>query len=261
MKREIITDLEKLKEAAQPVNIQPATEEEKETLAAQRQDLIDTLQDSPCLALSAPQIGINARIIAIKFSDTIKLFINPIVTKKINYAIGGETCASMPNKEILLARPEEVQLVYYTNELKYEDNKLLGAAARIFDQQNQLLDGVTPDELGLVSDITEDGSLSDLSEEEYKQVTEIYKQYIAAKTKNATEAVKTDEELAQKLREMKFAEDVISGRTLIIENEEQRRAINRTKARTQMMINKSIADDAKLYRKQQLDKFLKCKGK
>ena len=59
-----------------------------------------------------------------------------------------------------------------------EDNKLLGIAARLFDQQYQLLDGVSPADLGLVSDIEQDGSLSELTEEEFNQVIEIYKQFV-----------------------------------------------------------------------------------
>ena len=43
----------------------------------------------------------------------------------------------MPGKEII-ARPEEITVVYYTDDFKYEENKLVGPAAAIFDQHNFL---------------------------------------------------------------------------------------------------------------------------
>lgn len=262
MNREIITDLEKLKEAAEPIDLQLDNEESKAKIQSIKQDLIDTLEANPSLlALSAPQIGLNARVIAVRFSDAIKLFINPIITKKINYSLGGEQCASMPGKEILLARPEELQLVYYNNDNKYEDNKLLGAAARVFDQQYQILDGVTPDELGLVSDIEEDGPLSSLSEDEFQQIAEVYKQFIATKAKTMNEAVQADEDLAPKLKEMKFAEQVIAGKAAIVEDNSERIKANRRRTQARMLINKSLADSEKLQKAQQLNKFLKKIGK
>jgi len=58
-----------------------------------------------------------------------------------------------PGKEFVIGRPEEITVVYYNEDFKYEDNKLMGYAAALFDQQYQLLEGVLPDELGLMSDI------------------------------------------------------------------------------------------------------------
>ena len=87
------------------------------------------------LALAAPQIGINKRIFCLRFNDQIKVFINPIITKKKGLTIAVETCCSMPGKEIVIGRPEEVTVVYYNEEFKYEDNKLLGAAASLLRQR------------------------------------------------------------------------------------------------------------------------------
>ena len=126
------------------------------------------------------------------------------------------TIGEQEPKEILITRPEEITVVYYTDEFKYEENKLLGIAARVFDQSCQLLDGITPDVLGLVSDIEEDGTLWDLNDEEMKQVVEIYKQYIDAKTKALEAEIKTDPELKAKYKELQFTEKVITGHANII---------------------------------------------
>ena len=82
-------------------------------------------KDESILALSAPQIGINKRIFCLRFNDQIKTFINPIITKKKGIIVAVETCASMPGKEIVVGRPEEITVVYYNDDFKYEDNKLI----------------------------------------------------------------------------------------------------------------------------------------
>jgi len=216
----IITDIESLKTPVKPLEFLTDKGVEKEeglSIIAQLKEELNA--DEHLLALSAPQIGINARIFCIKFNDVIKTFINPIITKKSGSIIAPETCASMPGKEIVINRPEEVTVVYYTDEFKYEDNKLLGPAARIFDQQAQLLDGVTPDELGLVSDVKEDGSLYDATDEEMQEIIAYYKDtYIPTLSKKYKEAIESHPELAQRYNNLKATEEVINGRITVVED-------------------------------------------
>ena len=213
----IITTLEKLQKPAEPLQFltdKGIEKEEGEAIIKQLKDVLEA--DKTLVALAAPQIGIEKRIFCMRFKDTIKTFIIPIVTKKSQYIIQPETFSSMPGKEILITRPEDITVVYYTDEFKYEENKLLGIAARVFDQSCQLLDGITPDVLGLVSDVEEDGTLWDLNDEEMKQIIEIYKQYIDAKTKALEAEIKTDPELESKYKELQFTEKVINGHASIV---------------------------------------------
>lgn len=230
--KEIITKLKLLETPSEPLTFITdqgfEMDEGKEIIA----ELKEILSNSPdMITLAAPQIGINKRIFCIKFSDTIKTFINPIVTKKSGTVIAPETFSSMPGKEILIGRPAEITAVYYNEDFKYEDNKFLDEAARLFDQQCQLLDGVLPSELGLVSDIKRDGSLKKLSEEEMQQLVDIYKKYIATKTASMSQALQNNEELNTQFNKLKFTEDVINGRTQVVAdnplpklNRQQRRA-------------------------------------
>ena len=218
--KEIILDIEKLNEIAEPLQFlteQGPQKEEGNEIIAQIKEVIEA--DKNILALSAPQIGINKRIFCIRFNDSIKTFINPVITKKVNYEIKPETFISMPGKEILITRPEEITVVYYTDDFKYEENKLLGPAARIFDQHCQLLDGVVPSDLGLVSDVETDGSLADLNEEEISQVTEIYKQYIKIKAEGLNKQIKENSELEKQYKSLKFTEKVINGGAALVANE------------------------------------------
>lgn len=190
------------------------------------QDIINKLKTvintkSDYFALSAPQIGINKRVICLKFASGVKTFINPIVIKKQSYQIGVETCANMPNKEILILRPADITLIYYNDKFKYEENKLTDAAARFFDQAYQFLDGITPEVIGMVSDIEQDGRLEDQSEEDKKAIFDIYKKYIAIKTSAAKKEVESNCELKKEYNSLKFAENVINGRTKVVESDEE----------------------------------------
>lgn len=223
--KEIITDLEKLAKPAKPLEFITDKGNETDEGEAIIKELKEVMEnDKTILALAAPQIGIDARIFCIRFNDVIKTFINPIITKKTGANIAPETFVSMPGKEILISRPNEVTVVYYTDEFKYEDNKLLGAAARLFDQQAQLLDGVLPDALGMVSDVKEDGSLADLTEEEINQLIEIYKQFVTIKQKALEESIKANEDEAKHYQQLKFTEKVINGDIQVVENPEETKA-------------------------------------
>ena len=183
--------------------------------------------DKALLALAAPQIGINKRIFCLRFSDQIKTFINPIITKKKGLNIVVESCASMPGKEIVIGRPEEITAVYYNDEFKYEDNKLIGASASLFDQQAQILDGVLPSELGLVSDIEQDGKIED---SDLAEIIPFYKDtFLPSKLQNLKQAIDSDEDAAKAFNQLKFTEGVINGRIAVVESDKE--AKNRAKAK------------------------------
>lgn len=259
---EIITNLETLRQAAEPLKFISEAgldKTEGETIIKQLHEMMEA--DKTILTLAAPQIGVNKRIFCIRFEDTIKTFIDPIITKKSNYKIAPETFISMPGKEILISRPEEVTVVYYTADFKYEENKLLGAAARLFDQQAQLLDGVLPDDLGLISDVELDGSLADLSEEEIAELVEFYKEYVKVKTEAAQKAIEDDTDLQDSYRKLNFAEKVVNGRAAVIADEQGLHEMKqRAKAKAALKIKK-IDNIEKNNNRQQLKQFLNRKGK
>ena len=232
----IITDVEKLTQPAEPLTFlteNGAKTEEGTEIIAKIKEVMET--DSSILALSAPQIGINKRIFCLRFNDQIKTFINPIITKKKGLNITIESCPSMPGKEIVIGRPEEVTVVYYNEGFKYEDNKLIGAAASMFDQQTQILDGVLPAELGLVSDIELDGKIE---EAELPEIITFYKNtFLPSKIANLEKTILADEEASKCFKQLKFTEGVINGRIAVVESEEE--ASKRAKAKK--AANKAIS--------------------
>ncbi len=259
---EIIKDLDTLRQAAEPLKF--ISEEGLDR--TEGDDIIKRLHDvmtadSSILALAAPQLGLNKRIFCIRFDDRIKTFIDPIITKKADYKIAPETFVSMPGKEILISRPEDLTVVYYTAEYKYEENKLLGAAARLFDQQAQLLDGVLPDDLGLVSDVEADGSLANLTEAEIEEIIAFYKEYVKVKLEAAQDAIKEDPELETNYKKLHFAEKVVNGQAAVVADESGIQEMKqRAKAKAALKIKK-IDTIEKANNKAQLKQFLNRKGK
>lgn len=259
MKR-IVKSEEKLREACEPIKFMVETGIDKTQGLEIIEQLKEVLEAKPKLvALAAPQIGIKSRIFCIKFDGCIKTFMNPIITKKSEPKFICETCASFPNKQILLLRPTELEVKYYNEEFKYEDNKLLGTAASLFDQQYQLLDGQLPIDLGLVSDIEADGEITDadLADETFvKSTYELYKQLITVKTSAAISEVESDDDSKKLFNQLAFTEKVINGRAQVI-SEDNPALDKKTATKIKMATNSFNKQKAKA----NLVNFLAKKGR
>lgn len=235
----IITDFEKLSIPSEPLTFLSEegikSDECNEIIAKLKETLAS---DESLLGISAPQIGINKRIFCLRFNDVIKTFINPIITKKQGIKIVVETCASLPGKEIVIARPEEITCVYYNDTFNYEDNKLVGAAASMFDQQAQLLDGVLPSSLGLVSDIEQDGKIE---ESDLESIVTFYKEtFLPTRLESLMSVISLDDEAKKNYNYLKFTEGVINGRNAVLEPEAE---IDRRRM-AKKAVNKSLTHAA-----------------
>lgn len=217
MKR-IVTNIEKLSIAAEPLKFMTESGADKTEGTEIINQLKEVMNAKPkLLALAAPQIGIKKRIFCLRFSDTIKVFIDPIVKQKKGITVALETCASMPGKEIIIGRPTEVSVIYYNEDFKYEDNKLVGVAAGLFDQQIQLLDGILPSELGMVSDIEEVGNIT---EDDLPEVIKFYQEtFLPTRIEEMQKLISTDEEMQKIYKNLQFTEAVVNGRVKVIESE------------------------------------------
>lgn len=241
---QIITDIDILSVPAEPLTFlseEGAKTEEGTEIVNKIKEVMEA--NSELLALSAPQIGINKRIFCLRFNDQIKAFINPIITKKHGLNIVIETCASMPGKEIVIGRPEEVTVVYYNGDFNYEDNKLVGVAASMFDQQAQILDGVLPSELGLVSDIIEDGKIE---ESDLAEIIPFYKDtFLPARLESLNAIIEADEEATNGYKQLKFTEGVINGRIAVVEPEaDTEKRAKAKKAANKTIFNAGMAEKA-----------------
>ena len=146
--KEIILDTTKLLTVSEPFEFitdsgqdESAVSEMKTVIADLKEILNNT---NSIIAISAPQIGINKRVFCIKFNDVIKTFINPIVKRRSTEKFINVETQLDGESTVYICRPKEVEVTYFTDEFKVEDNKLLDQAAAIFMQQYNLLDGIIP---------------------------------------------------------------------------------------------------------------------
>lgn len=143
MASHLVFDLDKLHERVDevnPINAQKTVSELRVKLK-KYPDLI---------ALSAPQIGIAERVIAIKFNNNvIKEYINPVVLKSDGLHLVREKDISIAEKEFIIPRPNKLYIRYQTEYAKPEENILKDSVAEIFDRMMNYLDGITMDDIGL----------------------------------------------------------------------------------------------------------------
>jgi len=112
-------------------------------------------------------------------------------------------------------------------------------AASLFDQQAQILDGVLPSELGLVSDIEEDGKIE---ESDMAEIIPFYKDtFLPSRLESLNAMIASDEEAAKDYQHLKFTEGVINGRIAVVESEEE--TMQRAKAKK--AANKTILNAGK----------------
>ena len=116
-------------------------------------DLVSNMKETMLaengIGLSAPQVGVNLRVIVIQLMSAGKLvgpvqeMINPVIT---NYSDDSmeyeEGCLSIPGEYIRIDRPRSINVKFQTLSGKYKKWFLKGLEARIVQHEIDHLDGV-----------------------------------------------------------------------------------------------------------------------
>lgn len=233
----IILDKTQLQQACAPFEFIGAKGKDQavvDEMTDTAQKLKDILAASDKLvALSAPQIGVKKRIFCIKFNDAIKTFINPVIKKRSEEKFINQEIFIDNQSKVYICRPKEVEVTYFTDEFKVEDNKLLDQAAAIFMQQYNLLDGIVPgavldsldeitvDNIAAYVDATYSGSGLVLTESdevpELTEVAEVLTKISAMADTRLHELANSNDELAKTAKRFLFDERVILGRTKVVD--------------------------------------------
>ena len=205
--KDIITDEIQLSERAEEIDtlregqlLQEIVKYLKRTLR-KREDLF---------ALSAPAIGYNKRVFCMKFeNDQVKTFINPIIE---SYSPNGmqlsrEKCSSIPGKEYIRVRNNDIRVMYQKPTGEAESNRLLGKAALVFEHEMDHLEGVLISDIGLEV-IPE---FDEASEEERTEVIREYLDSLDIRLKKANEEIENDPELKQIDDATKFMTGILTG--------------------------------------------------
>ena len=196
----LVDDLSKLHERATEIDVTVENERVKEIV----RNLKKALEDNPELpAIAATQLGYDARIFCVKFADgDIREFINPMISKSEGLHLSRESCKGLGDAEYIIPRNDRIIAIYETANKKITSNKFEGAAAEIFQQMTNMLDGMLICDLGL--EILPE--FDEAPDEEKQEVIGWYLDQLKATSEDLREEIEKDPELKQ----MKGAVDFLT---------------------------------------------------
>ena len=102
------------------------------------------------VGLACPQIGLNIRMFVMSspvHSGSVfhkdRICINPVLESwNLQHEERIESCLSLPDTCVNIARPEKIMVSYYDNKWNYHTEDLEGINARIFQHELDHLDGI-----------------------------------------------------------------------------------------------------------------------
>lgn len=205
--KEIVTNLEAFNDRADEVDCRKDNQLVRETTL----DLKHTIRENNLVALTAPQIGVNKRIVCINFKGDIRTFINPAITEVKGFQLHREKCPSIPGKEYIRPRYPEISVMYQTPLGKIESRKFMGLAAFMLQYAIDILDGLVLSDIGLEIDELWDKA----TDEERDQVLSAYLESLDIKKKSIDIEIDKDEDAKQLKEAINFMESVAKGETKV----------------------------------------------
>lgn len=214
----ISTDVDKLHERSEEIAVTDLRMKPFKKVANIIKDIKDTLFDNPNLvALAAPQLNHPHRIFCIKFTGgDIRTFINPMITSTTGLHIAREVSPSLPDREFIVPRHDEITAIYQKPNGIPEENKFTGAVAEVFQHMIQLLDGVLISDIGL--EIFEDFDKATQAEQE--EIIKLYMESLQEITKALNEEIEQDEELQETKKAIDFMKGVATGEITLEEDDD-----------------------------------------
>lgn len=200
---EIITDVEQLSLRAEEIDPRKDNELVRQTVLK----LKDTIREHNLTGLSAPQIGINKRIIVINFNGDLRSFINPVITEVKGFELAKERCSSIPGKLFIRPRNTQASVAYLTPLGKVESRKLMGLAAIVLQHEVDHLDGILLSDIGLEID----DDFEKAEEKERLEVINAYLDSLDIKHKELEKEIENDPELKQMKGAIDFMAAVAKG--------------------------------------------------
>lgn len=166
-------------------------------------------------ALSAPQIGINQKVICVKYSDgVIKEYINPVPLESSGYHLVREKDVCFPDKEYIAPRPDKILVRYQLESAKPEQNILKGVVAEVFDRMLNYLQGVTLEDYGL--EIME--GYDEATPEEQQAIIELYLKSLKTRAEVLNDNIEHDKDAKELSEAIRFMESVEKGETKLVDS-------------------------------------------
>ena len=210
---EYITAIEELSQASIEIDTKKDNKKMREIIT----ELKYRIGKDNLTALSAPQIGEKYRIFCIKFtekkgkkaSETIKTFINPIVTGIKGIVVDREADICIPNKQFIIVRNNELSLLYQNPLGNTLSQKFSGKSSAVVQLMIDHLDGILLTDLGLEID----EKFDEASEEEKNELIEAYLNSLDVYKKQVDEEIENNKELKSMQDAIKFIQSVRDGET------------------------------------------------
>lgn len=214
--KEIILDEEKLTEFSSLIDMK------KEAKLAQQiiRELKEIVEAKNLVSLSAPQIGYPYRIFVIKFKDAARSFINPVISRAKGFQLSKERCSSIPGKEFLIPRQNDIELFYTTPLNKYEAQQFIGFGAFVVQHEIDHLDGILVSNMGLEID----DDFEKATDEEKTEIISAYLDSLDLRAKKIKDECEKDEEFDKAYKTMKFMQEVNAGNIKLNAEEDKKDA-------------------------------------
>lgn len=214
----IIKEKERLQDRAEEINVF----ENQKRVTKIVNDIKDTLRaNKDLMALSAPQLGVDARIFCIRFSDgEIRTFINPMITKIQGKCLMIEKALDS-DEEYLMQRPERILVGYQTPTGKAEtDISFKNPLSAIFEQMMDIIDGVIFFKREIFG-LPIDNKYYKAPQEQKDELHNWYfNTYVPGRLNDLKRVADGDEEISKFTDAIKFLTSVINGETELVPEKE-----------------------------------------
>lgn len=171
-----------------------------------------TMKANDLIALTAPQIGYNRRVLCMRFGKSdYRTFINPLIENNTNFQFARETCSSIPGKTFVIPRFNNVKLYFTTPLGKVESTKLSGMSAWKFQHCMDHLNGMLSSDIGLEIDQMFDTA----TDEERAEVLRMYAESLDIRQKDLEAEIAQNKDLSDIDDAAKFIASVKSGETVL----------------------------------------------
>ena len=208
---ELITSEEVLHSRATETDTVSNNAEVRETILKMK----EAVREKNLVGLTAPQVGVDMRIVVLNFDGDVRTFINPVVSNRKGIELSREVC-EFDGKEYIVPRNNDIDIYYTTPLGKIEHRQLLGMAAKVMLHQLDILDGISASDFGL--EVME--GFDEASDEEKDKIIKMYLDSLDLLGKQVEEELKNDEDAQQIKNAVNFITKVRKGEVQISDDRE-----------------------------------------
>ena len=170
-------------------------------------------QDKDLVALCAPQIGEYFRIFGVKTADgNVKIFLNPIIVNGKGLHLSREINASMPNKQFIIPRKNEIHVAYQEINGKANSESYTGVYAEVVQQMIEMLDGILLSDYGLdLDDVGGSDAFDSATKKDKETIIQMYIESLKSISDDLKVEIENNPDLKEINDNIEFLTGVLKG--------------------------------------------------